>query len=767
MPFGRGRRQGRRWWVLTVGLAAMGMAVPSARAAGPWPEVENLRVGFASNAQNNLFKVGAWTPVEVQIRGGNEPFSGTMEVEVPDDDGTATSFRTNVDVPASQSVRVVAYARPGSRDPSFVIRLYDQRGRRRVQAEGANLATLSAVMPDETMLLTLGKPSGVEQVPALPGFTTEPSAGGQPEFRVGRVDVAAGSMPGRWYGYDAAEAVVVDTNDKEVMQALTVRGQALVDWVARGGHLVVGVGGNWQSARDSVLGPILPAVPTGQVRVPSLEVLDSYAGSNNNPITPAGSPAVLVTKLEQADSRGGKVLSATGDVPLVVRGAHGFGRVTLVALDLDAKPFSEWRDRALFWVKALDIRRQPGEAASTTVRLGGGRGRMTQSGVSDLATQLRTALEQFPGVKLIPFGWVAFFIFLYILLIGPGDYLFLKKVVKRMELTWITFPTIVLTVSLVAYFAAYIVKGKELRVNKVDVVDVDQASGLARGSTFFNLFSPQNRDYDVSVVPLALDRNPPAKDDADADGPAARPPAGTEVMVSWLGVPEPGFGGMGNSSRMGFSGGGYASMPVGTSEMLEGVRIPIWSTKLLTGRWFGPAPVLAEADLVPVGTDRLAGTVTNRLPVAMKDAIVAFGKHVYIIGDLAPGESKRVELAQDRQLSGLMKSRSGNVMPDPSAASDRIGRPDLVLALMFHDSQSTFSSERQMANNPLHYLDLTGQLALDRPMLVGRLDRPAARLVLGNAPAPPRIDQTTMLRVILPLGKPPGEEDAKKARQGF
>jgi hypothetical protein len=146
---------------------------------------------------------------------------------------------------------------------------------------------------------------------------------------------------------------------------------------------------------------------------------------------------------------------------------------------------------------------------------------------------------------------------------------------------------------------------------------------------------------------------------------------------------------------------------------------------------------------------------------------VAFGKHVYIIGDLAPGESKRVELAQDRQLSGLMKSRSGNVMPDPSAASDRIGRPDLVLALMFHDSQSTFSSERQMANNPLHYLDLTGQLALDRPMLVGRLDRPAARLVLGNAPAPPRIDQTTMLRVILPLGKPPGEEDAKKARQGF
>ena len=96
-----------------------------------------------------------------------------------------------------------------------------------------------------------------------------------------------------------------------------------------------------------------------------------------------------------------------------------------------------------------------------------GRG-STSTAVSDLSSQLRVALEQFPGVKLIPFGWVAFFIFLYILLIGPGDYFFLKKVLKRMELTWITFPTIVITVSLVAYYAAYVLKGNDLLVNKVD-----------------------------------------------------------------------------------------------------------------------------------------------------------------------------------------------------------------------------------------------------------------------------------------------------------
>ena len=39
----------------------------------------------------------------------------------------------------------------------------------------------------------------------------------------------------------------------------------------------------------------------------------------------------------------------------------------------------------------------------------------------------------------------------------------------------------------------------------------------------------------------------------------------------------------------------------------------------------------------------------------------------------------------------------------------------------------------------LHDLDLTGQLALDRPMLVARINRPGAQLVLGELRrAPPR-----------------------------
>ena len=132
-------------------------------------------------------------------------------------------------------------------------------------------------------------------------------------------------------------------------------------------------------------------------------------------------------------------------------------------------------------------------------------------------------------MKLIPFGWVAFFIFLYILLIGPGDYFFLKKVLKRMELTWITFPTIVVTVSLLAYYAAYLLKGNDLLVNKVDVVDVDQVDGPgARHGPGPEPVQPaEPRLHDRARARAARPRpRGPSLADPGPSGTTPRPPAG-------------------------------------------------------------------------------------------------------------------------------------------------------------------------------------------------------------------------------------------------
>ncbi len=527
-----------------------------------------------------------------------------------------------------------------------------------------------------------------------------------------------------------------------------LRSQALVEWVKRGGHLVIAVGANWQAVKDSALAPLLPGIPNGRVKLASLEALDIFVNSTK-PITPPGTPEVMVTKL---DNLRVPPLSAMSNVPLIVRDAYGFGRVTMITMDVNQKLFSDWADRGQFWTRVIDLRHQR-DPGATGPQFVGGAGRFNRYGVSDLATQLRALLEDFPGVKLIPFGWVAFFIFLYILLIGPGDYFFLKKVLKRMELTWITFPTIVVVVSLVAYYAAYLLKGNDLLVNQVDLVDVDQVDGLVRGSTWASLFSPQNRDYTIRTVPLPLDHDASPSESGSAGEP--NPSPGTDMMMSWFSSPEDQFGAMGSSSRrFSFAGSGYSYQPIREVEMLEGVRIPIWSTKCVTAQWFGPIAPLVDSELQRVGTDRLAGTVTNRLDIPLEDAILAFGKQVYTLGNLAPGATVRVELTNDRALSGYIHDKQPLYLNPTYGNNDfHINRVALMLAVMFHDSESTVGSDQVLGSEPLRSMDLTGQLALQRPMLVGRVKRPGCRLALENAPSPPKVDQTTLVRIILPLKK--------------
>ncbi len=89
--------------------------------------------------------------------------------------------------------------------------------------------------------------------------------------------------------------------------------------------------------------------------------------------------------------------------------------------------------------------------------------------------------------------------------------------------------------------------------------------------------------------------------------------------------------------------------------------------------------------------------------------------------------------------------------------SFKIDRSELMQAVMFHDSETTPANERVLGNGPLHQIDLSGQLALQRPMLVARINRTGARLVLENTPSPPKIDQLTLVRLILPLKKSEGK----------
>ncbi len=734
--------------LLGLTLALIGLAVP-AMAVGQTPEIkiENVRVGFCDvqgRTTQSGYKVGFWSPVWVDLKAGPSRFEGILEITAPDDNSVPTTIRRSVNVAANEMATVQIFVRPGSRTSDLTARVMDKNSSRPKDVWSGG--SVEAFGPEMALVLFSGQAPGLLELGTLTKYV-----GTSSRLIVAPIRPKDG-FPSRWYGFESAETVVLDTNDQGTMTRLN-ESAALIEWVKQGGHLVIAVGQNWQAVLDSPLRQLLPGIPSGRIELNDPGLFDQFASASAKPMVPASSPTKLrVTKFEDWEKHGGVPLTASAITPLVLRGAFGFGRVTMIGLDVDQKPFSAWDDKKLLWDKLVDLR---GLSVNMTNAGRGGNAIFVNQG-SDVSGLLHSSLERFPGVRLVPFGWVAFFVFLYILLIGPGDYFFLRKVVKKMEMTWITFPLIVIVVSGSAYMAAYYFKGTELRINKVDAVDIDQTTGLVRGWSWLTLFSPQNRDYDIGFVPLSPETNAPADAVVSMN---TRPNANVQVISSWFGPPDLNYGGGTRSF-----GGGYDYEPGSEPEQLNGVRVDIWSTKSFSGRWSAMSSTpLLESDLTPEGPDRLRGTVTNVGQRTMRGASLFFGRYVYVLSDLAPGAT--VSLGEAQALSSYMdglnrgpgssnqvyyvNGRPQNQTTLTDESGNAVERPDLIRALMFHGGFGARAAE--LSSFSLRTMDLSGQLDLRRPMLVAEVNGPVAQLRLGGNGSPPKMTQTTVLRVILPL----------------
>jgi len=732
----------RQHRISTVALVLLMHVLPGmARGQSPGPpEIVGVRVGLA-----DCYKAGLWTPVDVTLRGGR-PLSGNLRVTVPDGDGVPS--RVTVPIPSPVA---------GEGQDETTVRLYVRFGRVRssLQAEFeaagevvAQAVFQAAAAPDarhfrpaiqsQELLVTLGAaPLGVEQAVLLQRLPKERRA------VVARLDNCQ-QLPTKWYGYEGVDALVLSTSQPEIYRTLTPgdeRIKALDEWIRLGGRLLLCVG----ARGEEVLGdgrPLRDFAPGRLEKMESLSqtsALESYCRASTAVPKPKGHQRAAMRVPRLVDVAG-IVAAREANVPLVVRAPRGLGQIVFLAADLDQPPLAEWPDRALLVSKLLDFpppHLEEGEHNAPVMHYG----------YTDMAGQLRSALDRFEGVQPVPFWAVALLVALYIVMIGPVDYFFLRKVVRRMEWTWLSFPLMVAAFCFGAWALAWWFKGDRLRIHQADQIDVDVASGEVRGTTWLNVFSPRTESVNVSLQPKLPDGEVPA---------AAR------VLTCWLGLPGGALGGMDPRGADPLLWSGCYDFSRNLDAM-QGVPIQVWSTKSLTARWTAAARIAPAADLVD-RKELLTGTITNTLDFPLAQCILAYQGWVYDLGTIEPGRSVEVGAEANRSelktlLTGrrLVAEEKGKYHQESTPYDQSSVDVSYILRAMMFFEAAGGQRYTGLDNDYQGFVDLSNLLKTNRAILVAHAPAGAvavlgSELLCDGEPLRSRQDvHTVIYRFVFPV----------------
>lgn len=689
-----------------VTLAVLVTAAPAALADTP-PVIIDAQLGLGGQ-----YKLGRWAPLRVQVQGGTAPLAVTVVAIAPDADGIGVATTPPGGRPLSTEPGLVSeallYTRPGKDEAPIEVRLMagGKQVDRRLVAVGDPDATDRieigpATLADSHLVAEIGGDAGVAAWADRGDEVMAPDIA----IRLAGVD----DLPRDALGYDGFDAVVLTVGRTGWLSGVAAddpRLAALERWVRSGGRLVLscGAAGADYLTPAGPLARLIPGRFDALSQLPRGAAIERYAEATDDQSIDLEGGELQVSRLTQTTG----VIEAfdgreASQLPLVIRSPLGFGEVVFVAFDLNHQAIAGWPGRKALVSRLLGPRfERPSNDAENFAYYNGG--------ADYVSTLVRLLDNAFTSVSNTPFIAVVGLVLGYLVLIGPGDYFFVKRVLRRVEATWVTFPLIVLLTSAGAYAAAFWLKGDALLVNQVEVLDVDTAEGRVRGTLVTHLFSPRADRYDLRLATRA-----PDGEAIVADG----------QRTAWLGKHDFSLGGTRGSaaSRLGWRPD-YVLDPTpqltaADGPSVRGMPIQVWSTKTLMSVWSAPLERSVESALVRTDDGLVEGRLTNDAGAALSDCRLLFGDWAWRLGELGDGETATVDrsVAPVRVNTLLYGPGREEVEDNYGWFSGRL--EDLMPRLAVEGRQrTTAKSRRPMAD--LARCDLAHHLATGRALLLAR-----------------------------------------------
>ena len=407
-------------------------------------------------------KDGFWIPVRVILENVGPQINGQVEAVVEDISGNEIVYAYPIDMPSASRKEIFLYVFPTGYIGEINLKFLQGKqliatATSPITCQGSEDRIFGVLSENPTpffLLADIDPPNGNAIVAQL-----------KPE-----------DLPDKFQGWEALDVLVISGIDTGLLTQ--DQQNALSSWVAGGGKLIIAGGADWQKTAAGMT-ELLPLLPSSTTKVTSVSSLVKFANTSQ----PIDEPPVEVLMAAGELTPDAQVLLQQDDLPIIIYRQIGQGSVYYLTVDPRLMPLRGWDGMTELYTQLLAYHpNQP----------------VWSHGISDWysANQLAASLG---GIKLPSAVLICSFLGLYVLVLGPANYVFLR-LLKRRELAWISIPLTVVGFSLVAFILGSLSRGQQPIVNQQAIVQVWPGLPNAQVDGVIGLYSPARRTYTLSLL---------------------------------------------------------------------------------------------------------------------------------------------------------------------------------------------------------------------------------------------------------------------------
>jgi hypothetical protein len=475
----------------------------------------------------------------------------------------------------------------------------------------------------------------------------------------------------------------------------------------------------------------------------------------------------IVSIVRMASDRARMIVGSING-PLISRISAGAGVVTMVAVDLNLKPVNRWLSlpemyEMLLFERLLDT-------SSEQVSRGG---RISSTGVNDLSTQLAAVADAIPASERWSTWQAMLLILVYLVIIGPVDYVLVVRLLQRPGLTWATFPALVAAACGLTFWWSSSHRA-DATVREVHLLDVGNSGArqTVRTRTWSSLSTSDSRFAGISAKRLPLLAGQPMK-------------ASEETLV-WHGRAEDVYGGLYREGGAGLGRQTSRRTDVGDPGF-SSIPLMAGGSQAFLAESFseaGDSPVF-ESQLNMPASGLLDGTFVHHLPEAIRDWAIVFGNRVYTPSQKADDSILRIEPNEpwSRNSSSIRVSeirdflRGARTVSQTSVKGEARQKAtaqiqsaydiaetnplDILLMISLYNAAGGEIYVR-LQDDYLSRDEVSDAIQLNTAMLIGVIDTPLTQLQLDNQTVAP-VESQTVVRFFLPVSRNPNSDTFKEA----